>query len=87
MALLKALPPDEWALAREAALQLERLARPVRALELWRRIFATDSLPRELRVAWLPEATRAANAAADLPLAIEWAKALAELAGPSPDKK
>ncbi len=87
VALLKALPPDEWALAREAALQLERLARPVRALELWRRIFATDSLPRELRVAWLPEATRAANAAADLPLAIEWAKALAELAGPSPDKK
>ncbi len=85
--LLKALPADEWALAREAALQLERLGHPVRALELWRRILATESLPRELRVAWLPEARRAANAAVDLAQSIEWERALADLAGPSKDKK
>jgi hypothetical protein len=81
VSLLKALPTDEWALAREAALQLERLGHPVRALELWRRILATESLPRELRVAWLPEARRAANAAVDLAQAIEWERALADSPG------
>lgn len=87
VALLTALPTDEWALAREAAWQLERLGRPVRALELWRRILATESLPGELRVAWLPEAKRVANAAVDVAQAIEWERALADLAGPSTDKK
>lgn len=87
VSLLKAIPTDEWALAREAALQLERLGRPVRAVGLWRRILATESLPRELRVAWLPEARRAANAAVDLAQATEWERALADLAGPSTDKK
>ncbi|MCX6941966.1 MAG: TIGR03790 family protein [Verrucomicrobia bacterium] len=87
VSLLKAIPTDEWALAREAALQLERLGRPVRAVELWRSLLATESLPRELRVAWLPEAKRAANAAVDLAQAISWERALADLAGPSADKK
>ena len=87
VSLLKAIPTDEWALAREPALQLERLGRPVRALELWRSMLATETRPSELRVAWLPEVRRAANAAVDLAQAIEWERALAELAGPSTDKK
>ena len=87
VSLLTTIPTDEWALAREAALQLERLGRPVRAVELWRSLLATESLPRELRVAWLPEAKRAANAAVDLAQAISWERALADLAGPSTDKK
>ena len=87
VSLLTAIPTDEWALAREAALQLERLGRPVRAVELWRSVLATESLPRELRVTWLPEAKRSANAAVDLAQAIEWERALADLAGHPTDKK
>jgi len=56
-------------------------------VELWRSLLATESLPRELRVAWLPEAKYAANAAVDLGQAISWERALADLAGPSTDKK
>jgi len=87
VSLLTTIPTDEWALAREAALQLEHLGRPVRAVELWRSVLATDSLPRELRVAWLPEARRSAHAALDLAQAIAWERALTDLAGPSTDKK
>jgi hypothetical protein len=82
VSFLKAIPTDEWALAREAALQLERLGRPVRAVELWRSLLATESLPSELRVTWLPEARRAAQTALDLTQAIAWERALADLAGP-----
>lgn len=87
VSLLTTIPTDEWALAREAALQLERLGRPVRAVELWRSLLATESLPSELRVTWLPEARRAAHAALDLSQAIAWERALADLAGPSTEKK
>jgi len=87
VSLLTTIPTDEWALAREAALQLEHLGRPVRAVELWRSVLATESLPRELRVAWLPEARRSAHAALDLAQAIAWERALTDLAGPSTDKK
>lgn len=87
VSLLTTIPTDEWALAREAALQLERLGRPVRAVELWRSLLATESLPSELRVTWLPEARRAAQTAFDLTQAIAWERALADLAGPSTEKK
>ena len=87
VSLLTTIPTDEWALAREAALQLERLGRPVRAVELWRSLLATESLPSELRVTWLPEARRAAQTALDLTQAIAWERALADLAGPSTEKK
>lgn len=86
VSLLTTIPTDEWALAREAALQLERLGRPVRAVELWRSLLATESLPSELRVTWLPEARRAAQTALDLTQAIAWERALADLAGPSTEK-
>jgi hypothetical protein len=56
-------------------------------VELWRSLLATESLPSELRVAWLPEARRAAHAALDLSQAIAWERALADLAGPSTEKK
>lgn len=82
LALLKTFAADEWALAREAAVLLEAVGRPARAVELWRTLLAIESLPREARVAWLPEAGRAATAAKDSVQAAEWAKELADLAPP-----
>ena len=83
IALLTTIPADEWALAREAALQLERLGRPARALELWRTLFASAALPLELRGAWLGEASAAARAANDDGQAGAWDSALAALAPPT----
>lgn len=80
----KTFAADEWALAREAALQLEALGRPVRAVEVWRTLFAVESFPRELRTAWLREAVRAARAAKDADQASAW-EAAAE--GPRVEKK
>ena len=84
IALLKTLPTDEWALAREAALQLETLGRPARAVELWRTLFAVEALPRELRLAWLREASHAAIAAHDLTSATEWERMFTALNAPKP---
>jgi len=84
IALLKTLPTDEWALAREAALQLDTLGRPARAVDLWKTIFAVEALPRELRVAWLPEASKVAVAAKDAAQAAAWEKTLLELNPPPP---
>lgn len=86
-ALLQTLPPDEWALAREAARQLERLGRPARAVELWRTLFALEALPAELRIAWLGEAVKVATVANNPTQAAEWGRALAELAPPVPAEK
>jgi uncharacterized protein (TIGR03790 family) len=81
IALLKTLRPDEWALAREAARMLEELGRPARAVELWQLILETSELPRELRVAWLGEASQAATTAQDSTQARKWDHALADLTG------
>lgn len=86
VALLKTLPADEWALAREAARELERLGRPVQAVELWRTLFAIEALPPGLRIAWLGEAVRVASAAHNLHQAAEWSRVLAELASPAAEK-
>jgi hypothetical protein len=87
VALLQTLPTDEWALAREAARQLERLGRPARAVELWRTLLAIEALPAELRVAWLGEAAKVATVANNPTQATEWGRALAELAPPVPAEK
>lgn len=86
VARIKTFATDEWALAREAALLLENLGRPARAVELWRTLLAIEAMPRELRVAWLPEASKAARAAKDFAQATKWDAALAELV-PPPEKK
>ena len=85
--LLKRFPADEWALAREVASELVALGRPGRAVELWQTLFAIEALPRELRVAWLREASQAASAAKNAGQAIDWDRALAELVPPAPDSK
>ncbi len=85
--LLKTLAVDEWALAREAAVLLETLGRPARAVELWRTLLAIEALPRELRVAWLPEASKAARAARDFAQATKWESEFAELVPPPSEKK
>lgn len=85
--LLKMFAADEWALVREVALQLDTLGHPARAVEVWSALFAVETLPRELRSAWLREAVRTARAAKDTKQASAWDHALTELA-PSPvDKK
>ena len=70
--LLKSFEANEWALAREAAQLLEAGGRAARALEMWRILFATPSLPRELRIAWLSDARKTALAAKDVAQAHAW---------------
>jgi uncharacterized protein (TIGR03790 family) len=81
-ALLKSFRADEWALAREVALALGELGRTTRAFELWQTLLGIEALPRELRVAWLAEAAKAARAAKNFPQATKWETSLAELTSP-----
>lgn len=85
-ALLKTFRPDEWALAREAALALGELGRATRALELWQTLLEIEALPKELRLAWLGDAAKAARTASDFALATKWESALAELSAPAEKK-
>ena len=70
----------EWALAREAALLLESGGRASRAVEVWRRLFAAENLPRVARTAWLPEAVQCAAAAKENAQADAWRAEHAALA-------
>lgn len=78
-ATVTTLRPDEWALARACARMLESCGRPARALGLWRVLLAVETLPRELRVAWLTEASAAAEAAKDTAQRVLWESELAAL--------
>ena len=78
-ATVTTLRPDEWALARACARMLESCGRPARALGLWRVLLAAGTLPRELRVAWLTEASAAAEAAKDTAQRVRWESELAAL--------
>ncbi|MDO8541094.1 MAG: TIGR03790 family protein [Opitutaceae bacterium] len=73
---LKSFATDEWGLAREACQLLEGTGRPAGAVATWRTIFANEKLPRELRIAWLPDARRAALAARDFAQAAIWEREL-----------
>lgn len=77
--LLKTYDAGEWALAREAALLLEQCDRAARAFDVWRTLFSVATLPDELKIAWLPAARQAAEAAGDLAQARTWARQLDEL--------
>ncbi len=83
-AQLKNFPTDQWALAREAAQLLETSGRPARAVEVWRVLLGAAELPRELRLAWLPEAKKSAVTAQDSAQASTWQKSLDELTPPLP---
>jgi uncharacterized protein (TIGR03790 family) len=86
-ASLKSFTTNEWALAREAAQLLEANGRAARAVEVWRTLLAAAELPRELLVAWLPDARKSALAAGDHALADRWQKAFDALNGPSEKTK
>jgi uncharacterized protein (TIGR03790 family) len=89
-AALKTFSTNEWALAREAAQLLEANGRPARAVEVWRALLSAGEMPRELRVAWLPDAKKSAAAAREAAQADAWQKELDVLnppAPPAPEKK
>ena len=77
---LESLTTEEWALLRAAAHLLETNGAPAKAVETYRRLFAARELPRELRVAWLGDAARAAAAANDRARSEAWNRELDELA-------
>jgi ribonuclease HI len=76
---LESLTTEEWALMWMAARLLETNGAPAKAVETYRQLLAARELPRELRVAWLRDAGRAATAANDLAQSEAWDRELAEL--------
>lgn len=85
-ATLPEFSANEWAMVREAAQLLGSAGRPGRALDLWRKLFATAALPAELRLAWLPEALASARGAGDGAQAQAWQAELAVLSAPTERK-
>ncbi len=83
-AQLPDFPTDQWALARDAAQILEAGGRAGRAVAVWRALLAAKDMPRELRVAWLPDARKSALAAQDSTQAEAWQKELDILNPPPP---
>lgn len=75
---------DEWALARNAAALLVECGQPAGATATYRNIFRAKNLPRELRVAWLPEARAAAVAAHDSEQAETWQREMNALSESAP---
>jgi hypothetical protein len=86
-AALKTFRTDEWALANEAAQLLALSERPGRAMQIYQTLFAIKTLPRELRIAWLHEASKAAYAAQNSPQSLAWDDELAALTAPPDAKK
>jgi uncharacterized protein (TIGR03790 family) len=76
---LESLTTEEWALMRMAARLLETNGAPAKAVETYRQLLAARELPRELRVAWLRDAGRAATAANDLAQSTAWDQEIEEL--------
>lgn len=70
---------DEWSVAREAAQILAAGGQSSAALEIYRKLIDSDQLPRELLLAWLPEAEAAAMTAGNSSDAQRWHHALDEL--------
>lgn len=85
--LLSSFDANEWALAREAAQLLEAAGRAGRAADVWRALLASQTMPVELRIAWLPEAVKTARAARLNGLAQDWQIELTALTAPTPEKK
>ncbi len=87
-ASLKNFPTNEWAIAREAAQLLEANGRTARAVEVWHVLLTAPEMPRELLLAWLPDAKKSAVSAGDHAQADAWQKQLESLTAPLvPEKK
>lgn len=84
---LKNFRADEWALARLAAQVLAANSEARAAVEIYRLLFATASLPRALRVAWLEEAAAIALTAGDRVLSEGWKTQRAEILSPATGTK
>jgi len=80
-------PPDEWALGRDIAQKLEANGSASAAVAIYQHLFSAETMPRELRVAWLNEARNAARAANELQQAEAWRNELDELIAPKPEEK
>ncbi|HXC99300.1 MAG TPA: TIGR03790 family protein, partial [Verrucomicrobiae bacterium] len=77
---IKTLRPQEWALAVETARLLVAGGQPQWAVEVYKNLLASDSLPLAARSAWLLAARDAALAAHDSAQAVQW-----ETDMPTPD--
>lgn len=76
---IRALAPDEWALAADAARLMVDVGAPHRAVELWQKLLRERGLPRELRLAWLRVAQATASSAHATAQAEKWRAEEAEL--------
>lgn len=81
-AQLKFFLADEWGLAREVAVLLEKAERPASAVDVWRGLFKSPEIPAEVRLVWLGDARRAALAAKDSAQADTWQRELDSLQAP-----
>ena len=76
---LTGFPPDEWALALEAARLLQRVHLPAQAEKIYGHLLQDPAPPAELREPALREGSAAALAAGDQDQALEWARELGRL--------
>ena len=79
---LKFFLAEDWGLAREVALLLESVERPASAVAVWRSVFKSPEIPSEVRLAWLGDARRAAQAAKDSAQGDLWQRELDALQAP-----
>lgn len=75
---------DEWALAHEAAVLLERLGASDKAVGLYVHLLKEQNMPAEVLAPWLREARAAAIHAGDNQQAAVWQKELGDLIMQSP---
>lgn len=76
---LKRVHPDEWALMRECAAQLDKLGASAPARDVYGSLLAEERLPRDLRAPWLREAKMTAARAGDFNQANAWQRELDDL--------
>jgi len=73
---LSEFPPDDWALALEAARLLQRVQAPAQARKIYAHLLQDPALPAELREPGLREGRAAAQSAGDQEQSLEWAREL-----------
>jgi tetratricopeptide (TPR) repeat protein len=73
--------PDNWGLMREVAQFLAAQRRYAESIDVYRKLFASDSIPAAVRFSWLAEARRAALDAGDIGQAAEWEEEIGHPAG------
>ena len=73
--------PDNWGLMREVAQFLAAQRRYAESIDVYRKLFAADSIPAAVRYSWLAEARRTALDAGDIGQAAEWEEEIGHPAG------